>query len=149
MTTWRTLLLTLPLLGCGADEPSTDDSGGAAAAAVIGEVLAVPSALDSFEARITPLVAEIPMNEPFAVTLDLVDPESGEAYTDYDTVTIDARMPAHGHGMLRDVELVPQAGGSLLAEGMLFHMVGRWEIHVDVRRGARVERAQAEVILEP
>lgn len=147
MTNWRTLLLTLPLLGCGADEPPADDSGGAAA--VTGEVLMASSALDSFDARITPLVAEIPMNEPFEVTLELVDPESGEAFTDYDAVTIDARMPAHGHGMLRDVELVPQDDGSLLAEGLLFHMVGRWEIHVDVRRGARVERAQAEVILEP
>ena len=142
--TIRRALPLLVLLGCGgAAEPE-----GTAPEVTTGAALTATSWRGTFEARVTPHVAEIPLNDPFDVTLVLVDPQTGEAYTDYDAVTIDARMPAHGHGMLRDVELAPQDDGSLLAEGMQFHMIGHWVVHVDVRRGARTERAQISVNLE-
>jgi hypothetical protein len=31
---------------------------------------------------------------------------------------------------------------------MQFHMIGHWVIHVDVRRGAKTQRAQMSVDLE-
>ncbi len=112
-----------------------------------GTTLTAMSSNGTFEARVTPQVDPIPLNEAFAVTLTLVDPATGEAFTDYDEVTIDARMPAHGHGMFRDPELVRGDDGVLRAEGFEFQMVGHWEIHVDVRRGPRIERAQMSVNL--
>ena len=38
--------------------------------------------------------------------------------------------------------------GHFTVEGMLFHMVGRWELYLDVTRGPLTERAQFEVVLE-
>ncbi len=66
----------------------------------------------------------------------------------YDAVSIDAAMPAHKHGMLRDVGLTPQEDGSMRADGLLLHMYGHWELHVDVQKGARFERAQVSVRLQ-
>ena len=40
------------------------------------------------------------------------------------------------------------APGRYRAEGLLFHMIGHWAIHVDVASGARIERAQLDVELE-
>ena len=46
--------------------------------------------------------------------------------------------------MLRDVELESLGDGRFRARELLFHMVGTWQFHVDVRKGARVERAQID-----
>lgn len=57
-------------------------------------------------------------------------------------VLVDAQMPEHGHGMnvLPTVSLAE--GGAVRADGMLFHMNGRWEVDVDIDDGTTVERAQ-------
>ncbi|MGB0333183.1 MAG: hypothetical protein ACPGPE_15340, partial [Planctomycetota bacterium] len=103
-------VLALIALGCGSGEvPVADDSGGpptpsketlanGAAAEVRGETLEARSSAGTFRVRVTPLVDPIPMNEAFSVSLSLLDPETGEPFTDYDEVSIDARMPAHKHG---------------------------------------------------
>ncbi|MBL6757139.1 MAG: hypothetical protein ISQ11_12065 [Planctomycetes bacterium] len=153
-------LLALTALGCGPDEgPAADEAGGpatpseetpasGAAEEVRGETLEAGSSGGTFLARVTPLVDPIPMNEAFSVSLSLLDPETGAPFTDYDEVSIDARMPAHKHGMLRDVGLTPQEDGSMRADGLLLHMYGHWELHVDIRKGARFERAQISVRLQ-
>jgi hypothetical protein len=153
-------LLALTVLGCGSGEgPAADDSGGpatpsketpanGAAEEIRGETLEARSSGGTFLAHVTPLVDPIPMNEAFSVSLSLLDPETGAPFTDYDEVSIDARMPAHKHGMLRDVGLTPQGDGSMRADGLLLHMYGHWELHVDIRKGARFERAQISVRLQ-
>ena len=85
-------------------------------------------------------------NDPLVMGLD---PETGAPFTDYDEVSIDARMPAHKHGMLRDVGLTPQEDGSMRADGLLLHMYGHWELHVDIRKGARFERAISTAGITP
>ena len=86
----------------------------------------------------------MPLNEPFAMRVHVIDTATGEPLMGADAVTLDARMPIHSHGMLRDVELVPREGGGYRAEGLLLHMIGPWEFHVDVQRGPLLERAQVE-----
>lgn len=167
MTTLRTscaaflacaILGLAPVAGCAGDtEPEATDplrlraaeQGVAAHAPTQPQIRSEPVALSAhsargnFQIRIRPEGGSIPLNEPFAVILDLFDLETGQRLMDYGAVTLDARMPAHGHGMLRDVALIPTGEGSLRAEGLLFHMVGHWEFHVDLTQGPRVERAQA------
>ena len=150
-------MLALSALGCGSGEvPAAGDAGvterisagSAPAEETRGETLEARSSGGAFLARVTPLVDPIPMNEAFSVSLSLLDPETGAPFTDYDEVSIDARMPAHKHGMLRDVGLTPQEDGSMRADGLLLHMYGHWELHVDIRKGARFERAQISVRLQ-
>jgi hypothetical protein len=57
-------------------------------------------------------------------------------------------MPEHGHGMNRVPKIEAKEGGRFRAEGLLFHMPGRWELYFDVTRGALTERAQTDVHLE-
>ena len=63
-------------------------------------------------------------------------------------LSVDAAMPEHGHGMNRVPSVAALGDGRFRAEGLLFHMPGRWEIYFDVTRGAITERAQADVELE-
>ena len=57
-------------------------------------------------------------------------------------------MPEHGHGMNRVPKVAPRPDGGFHAEGLLFHMPGRWELYFDVTQGAVTERAQTDVFLE-
>ena len=63
-------------------------------------------------------------------------------------VGVDARMPAHRHGMNFRPTIVAQGGGRYRAEGMLFHMSGRWEITYDVVTPAGTERLAGPLHLE-
>jgi len=135
------IALTL-LTACGGGD-AADGSSGAA-----GGALDAASARGTFRIELRPDVDPIPLNEAFAFDV-VVEDADGAPLPDDAVVTIDARMPAHGHGMLRDVDLERVGPTAYRAEGMLLHMVGHWEVHVDVTRGAVVERAQADIELEP
>jgi len=55
-------------------------------------------------------------------------------------VRIDASMPAHRHGMNYRPRIVRAADGTYRAEGLMFHMPGRWDLTFDVVAGNAVER---------
>lgn len=59
---------------------------------------------------------------------------------------VDATMPEHRHGMNYRPRLVPQGEG-WRAEGLLFHMSGRWELRFDVEHGGRVQSLREAVEL--
>ena len=61
---------------------------------------------------------------------------------------IDALMPEHRHGMNYRPTVVKSGDGVYVAEGMLFHMPGLWQLLFDVERDGRVERLSTEVELE-
>lgn len=65
-----------------------------------------------------------------------------------DLVRLDAWMPEHGHGMNYAPLLSREADGSWRADGMVFHMAGRWEITFDVGSHSRTERLVAEETVE-
>jgi len=62
-------------------------------------------------------------------------------------LSVDAAMPEHGHGMNR-VPRIETGDGHFRAEGLLFHMPGKWELYFDVTQGAVTERAQTIILLE-
>lgn len=149
------LLLSLGAASCGGsneDETATSSDVAAtqqagAPASTAGLVRAT-SSKGSFDVTIMPDGGRFPLNQPFGVSVALLESGTDVPLSQFDAATIDARMPAHSHGMNRDVELVRQPDGTFRAEGMLLHMVGHWEIHVDVTRGPKVERAQTSVNLK-
>lgn len=80
-------------------------------------------------------VGEIRVSEPFdleiCLTIGGATPEAG-------MLEVDAVMPAHGHGMNYRSEVQQVEPGHFIAEGMLFHMPGKWEIRFDyVRDGGK------------
>jgi hypothetical protein len=87
----------------------------------------------------------IPLNQPFDVILTVVPTAKAPSELD---VQVDARMPAHFHGMNRIPRMTRTGGDSWKAEGLLFHMPGSWELYVDITQGGATERAQLDVDLK-
>lgn len=56
------------------------------------------------------------------------------------SVRVDASMPAHKHGMNYRPTITRVANGTWRAEGLLFHMPGRWELAFDVVTGSGTQR---------
>jgi hypothetical protein len=63
-------------------------------------------------------------------------------------LAVDAYMPAHRHGMNYRPRVSRRDDGTYLAEGLLFHMPGQWQLRFDVERGGRTERLSADIELE-
>jgi hypothetical protein len=64
------------------------------------------------------------------------------------SVRVDARMPEHQHGMNYRPVIVASAPGAYHADGLMFHMPGRWELYFDVVTQSGSERLTATLQLE-
>ena len=61
---------------------------------------------------------------------------------------VDADMPEHRHGMNYRASVSAAGDGRYLAEGLLLHMPGRWQLLIDVERDGRAERLATDLVLE-
>ncbi len=61
---------------------------------------------------------------------------------------VDAQMPEHRHGMNYRARVSSAGDGRYVAEGLLFHMPGRWQLLFDVERDGRTERLATDLVLE-
>ncbi len=61
---------------------------------------------------------------------------------------VDAWMPEHRHGMNYRPSVTVLGGGRYRAEGLLFHMPGRWEFLFELRGGGGTERFAHAVRIE-
>lgn len=92
--------------------------------------------------------AKVPLNEPFEIQA-CVTVKSGASIDARNlVVSVDAAMPQHQHGMNTKPRIERTGDGCIHAVGMLFHMVGRWELYFDITRNGITERAQTEIMLE-
>lgn len=60
---------------------------------------------------------------------------------------VDATMPEHRHGMNYRPSLQALGDGRWRADGLMFHMAGRWELRLDLQRGGRTERLLDSITL--
>lgn len=56
------------------------------------------------------------------------------------SIGVDATMPEHKHGMNYKPTIRKNSSDSFSAEGLMFHMPGRWQFAFDVETGAGRER---------
>jgi len=63
-------------------------------------------------------------------------------------LAVDAYMPEHRHGMNYRPRVSRRSDGVYLAEGLLFHMPGHWQLRFDVARDGRTDRLSADVELD-
>lgn len=90
-------------------------------------------------------------SELFSITTRVFDAKSGQAVEDA-TVTVDARMPQHGHGMSTKPEAdrgecdaggtCRHPGGTYVTRGMKFHMPGEWTLTFAVDGPHGMDRAE-------
>ena len=103
------------------------------------------SAQGGFEVSYTVVPDPIPLNDYFELLVSVLElEESSEELL----VEVDARMPAHNHGMNVLPSLTSIQRGQWTASGMLFHMPGHWEITVRMTRGSALDTAIFNVILD-
>jgi hypothetical protein len=74
----------------------------------------------------------VKVGAPFAIAVRLCSPDSAKI----ERLVIDARMPAHRHGMNYKPEITLKGEGAYEARGFLFHMPGKWEIMLSVTDAA-------------
>ncbi|MCE9640614.1 MAG: FixH family protein [Betaproteobacteria bacterium] len=65
-------------------------------------------------------------------------------------VAVDASMPEHGHGMNYKavVKPVQNQNARYRADGLMFHMPGRWELIFEVQGAVGTERLTRSIALE-
>ena len=100
---------------------------------------------DRYVVAYTTTPAKVAVGEHFVVDF-AVCPRPGAAAPQ--SVRVDANMPEHRHGMNYRAGVTPKAPGLYRAEGLLFHMRGRWDLTFDVVTPDRTERLSDTVRVE-
>ena len=77
---------------------------------------------------------------PFALVVD-VCPAGARL------VRVDATMPEHGHGMNYRASLHPEPSGRWRAQGLLWHMSGRWELAFEIESEGLRQVLRQSVVL--
>lgn len=142
----RRWLLLLPLVACGGETPA-EDPAPTVETTDAPEGQGAWSNARSFYAVWRAVEGEVPMNEEFTAEVWLFEDDTCATPLEDADVVIDCRMPAHRHGMNVDVELVHEGDGRYVAEGMMCHMLGHWELYVDRTSGPITERVQWDLWL--
>lgn len=91
---------------------------------------------------------KIEIGKHFALELALCAKEGAAAP---ESVRVDAHMPEHRHGMNYKTTVTSISPGKYRAEGLMFHMPGRWEYIFEVRTaGANsvTERLTTNAVLQ-
>ena len=110
--------------------------------------------------------AKITVGKHFSI--DLVMCAKGNAAMP-DGVTVDAYMPEHGHGMNYKAAVKPAGNDKAVAkpagkdeaalkpavddaryraDGLMFHMPGRWDLTFELRGAGKAERLTRSIVLE-
>jgi hypothetical protein len=87
----------------------------------------------------------IAVGQHFSVEL-IVCPRTEGAATQ--VVRVDATMPEHRHGMNYRATIQPLGSGRHRADGLMFHMPGRWEMVFEVRGPRGVDLLRQRIDLD-
>ena len=93
----------------------------------------------------TPAPDPIPVGRHFIVDFALCARDGAKLPA---AVRVDANMPEHKHGMNYRPGVTMVRPGTYRAEGLLFHMPGRWELTFDVIAGTTTERMVETIWIE-
>ena len=79
----------------------------------------------------------VPVGRHFTIEIALC-PKAGAGLPD--ELRVDATMPEHRHGMNYRPSVRAESPGRYRAEGLMFHMPGRWELVFELRGGGAAQR---------
>jgi hypothetical protein len=99
----------------------------------------------SFYVVYSPIPDPVPLNQLFRLNLAVYEGDSRSRPAADTELLVRGWMPEHEHGMNLVPEVHPLGGGRFAVEGMLFHMPGRWQLEVEIRRNGAAERATFEI----
>ncbi len=141
MSVWRHAGAALLLVGMGAT--------GTAAPIVCGEPLPPGPRQRAhgagYELVWQASVWPIPVGQHFSMDLQVCGPPGAAVPTQ---VRVDADMPAHRHGMNYQTTVAPLGDGRFRADGLMFHMTGRWRLVFELQGTPQAVRITQEVLVE-
>lgn len=119
--------LAFTLAGCGEAHDHSEHDHDMSDMGDVGGMCEGASTLtvDDLTLTLSTEPAMIPLNELFTLTVRALDAD-GNALDG--TLTFDATMPAHGHGMNVEPVLSSTETGVFVVEGVNFHMPGTWKL---------------------
>jgi len=119
------------------------------AGAECGEQLPAPTRQlasgDGYQVAFVASAWPVPLGQHFSLDLVVCGPPGAAAA---ETLRIDADMPAHRHGMNYRASVQDRGGGRFHAEGLMFHMAGRWRLIFDLHSGTQTVRLTHEVVVQ-
>lgn len=130
----KALLLAVALAGLVPAARACGETLGAGRQALVGDGWQI-----AWRAAPTP----IPVGRHFALDIALCAP-AGQALPA--TLHVDATMPEHRHGMNYRPGVSARGAGLFHAEGLMFHMPGRWELVFEWRDAAGATRRLAQPV---
>ena len=89
--------------------------------------------------------AKLAVSQHFVVEL-VVCPKGGQLAPE--DVRVDGFMPEHNHGMNYRAAVKAEEGGRYLADGLMFHMPGKWDFIFEVRGGGKTDRMISTILLQ-
>ena len=89
--------------------------------------------------------SKIAVGQHFAVEF-AVCPKEGQPAPE--GVRVDGFMPEHNHGMNYRSVVKPQGKGRYLADGLMFHMPGKWHLIFEIRGAGVGERLTHAITLQ-
>ena len=87
---------------------------------------------DSYYVVVETNPSPIPFNEEFSMAVSVYPNEKKEEAMSDIAVDVDSSMPVHGHGMNQSPTMSGPTNGVFVADGLLWHMEGEWELTVYV-----------------
>ncbi len=135
----------VPTAALAADPAPTTGPGCAPDIASPAEPAARRIVQPGLEIAWRPVGGPIEVGRPFSIEFVLC-PRTAPG-TPIERLSVDAWMPAHRHGMNYRPTLVGAPPGPLRADGLLFHMPGRWQVVFELKMGERSLRLTDELTL--
>lgn len=147
---WPASLMAVVILACGGPGCGPGDAGPHATTPLPRGTRVVLSNGGTYIIKLEFSPEPVPFNRPFDIKFTVEQNPKGNFKPSDPTysVDVDARMPAHFHGMNRVPKVSRRPDGSFIAEGLLLHMPGHWELYLDISQGGRSERAQLDIDLK-
>jgi hypothetical protein len=124
-------------------------AGGAAGAWACGEALGAGTqklAAEGWQIAWRAAPSPLPVGQHFALDIALCAP-AGQALPA--ALRVDATMPEHKHGMNYRPSVKAQGPGLFRADGLMFHMPGRWELVFEWRDAGGAARRLAQPLTVP
>lgn len=90
----------------------------------------------------------LPLNEPFQIDVLIERMAAAGLSWDRVSLSVDARMPEHHHGMNVEPRVEALGNGRFRVTRMLFHMPGYWELYFDIDVNGVTTRVQFEITLD-
>lgn len=89
----------------------------------------------------------IPLNRFFAIDVQVMDIAGNIITPEQASLTVDAGMPQHGHGM-NHVPSIRATKNGWTAERLLMHMPGDWQIYFDLEIDGVSHRGQTPMTVD-